>query len=87
MGRQLACEELKLREGGGMPQDERFDANGWLKDNVTQGERVEVWKVQLGEGQLGRGTKIDIAMKGELREGVLRRNEDVEAEGSPELGG
>ena len=87
MGRQLACEEFKLREGGGMPQDERFDANGWLKDNFTQGERVEVWKVQLGEGQLGRGTKIDIAMKGELREGVLHRNEDVEAEGSPELGG
>ena len=36
-----------------MLQDERLDTNGWLKDNIAQGERAEVWEVQLRKGQPG----------------------------------
>ena len=44
----LACEKLEAREGGGMLQDKRHDANGRLEDELAQRERAEVRKVQCG---------------------------------------
>jgi len=32
---QLACKELKPREGGSMPQDEVLDASGRLEDDIS----------------------------------------------------
>ena len=44
-----ACEELEVREGRGMPQDERHGADGRLEDEFTHGERTEVREMQRGE--------------------------------------
>lgn len=48
---QLARDELEPREGGRVPQDKILNADGWPEDELTQGERAEVRKVQPGEGQ------------------------------------
>ncbi|KAH9173972.1 hypothetical protein EDB89DRAFT_1904920 [Lactarius sanguifluus] len=52
---QFAQEELKLLEGGGVPQDEVLCVDGWLKDEPAQGERPEARKGKLREGVLHWG--------------------------------
>ena len=69
-----------------MPQDEILCADRRFEDDITQGKRTEVWKAQRTEGELRQGTDIDIAMKGELREGLLRWSEEnARTEGAPEV--
>jgi hypothetical protein len=83
---QAEHEELETREGGGVPQDERLNADRRLQDEVGQGERVEARKVQPDERQLRRGANRHVAVQGELREGVLRRCGDRAGEKSaPEV--
>ena len=83
---QLARNELKPREGGGMPQDEVLCADVWLEYDLSQGERAEAGEVQPVEGQPRRGADRYDAVQGELCEDVLRWGEDqAAAEGAPEV--
>ena len=83
---QLARDEMKSREGGGVPQDEGLCADRWLEEDLAQRERAEARKVQPGEGQLQRRADVYVAMQGELGEKVLRWGKDQAiAEGAPEV--
>lgn len=39
-----------MREGRGMSEDERYDADGRFEDELAHGERAEVREVQCDEG-------------------------------------